>query len=539
MSIWECIELLNEFVDESDPDLDEPQIEHLLQTAEAIRKDYPEEDWLHLTGLIHDLGKVLLHPSFGQLPQWAVVGDTFPVGCAFDECNVHHKVAKGNKTSLPLAGLFIIRYHSFYPLHKHGAYQYLMNEEDKENLKWLHVFNKYDLYSKSKVRIDVEKVKPYYLSLIEKLNLGGLSLRQDDTATSFTQPPRPTTASEDEHLVSKIHAILDAVADRAEMHAIIGAQRNDWNHLFTNSINAISLTASLMAGISSIPVGEAAPHMLAFKLSSVILFTAATGMMLITSKIQPSQLAEEQRNATRLWEQLGRSIETTLALRAPTQRDVDEAMEKVLALDKAYPLPLLPGMLEKFPEIVEPTRWWPKIQPKQSPQAGGNGWSHELEGEMRGILRVLKAKDEQQYTTLGKLLLNMNKTLAISGPLLAGLAAISSGLIGSPALGPMPAFLGVIGGVLATAVHTLEHGGQVGMVFELFRNCAGYYRRLQEEIASNLGETDVQKRENGELFEMKVALQLGRSLSDLKGLASYASPLCEDEDIKEFAGKLF
>ncbi|RZR87810.1 hypothetical protein BHM03_00015269 [Ensete ventricosum] len=53
MSIWECIELLNEFVDESDPDLDEPQIEHLLQTAEAIRKDYPNEDWLHLTGLIH------------------------------------------------------------------------------------------------------------------------------------------------------------------------------------------------------------------------------------------------------------------------------------------------------------------------------------------------------------------------------------------------------------------------------------------------------------------------------------------------------
>lgn len=53
MGIWECCELLNEFVDESDPDLDEPQIEHLLQTAEAIRKDYPNEDWLHLTGLIH------------------------------------------------------------------------------------------------------------------------------------------------------------------------------------------------------------------------------------------------------------------------------------------------------------------------------------------------------------------------------------------------------------------------------------------------------------------------------------------------------
>ncbi|WVZ22020.1 hypothetical protein V8G54_000564, partial [Vigna mungo] len=155
MSIWECCELLNEVVDDSDPDLDEPQIQHLLQSAEAIRKDYPHEDWLHLTALIHDLGKILVLPSFGELPQWAVVGDTFPVGCAFDESNIHHKyfkdnpdskcpayntkngiysdgcgldnvamswghddymymVAKENGTTLPSAGLFIIRYHSFY-----------------------------------------------------------------------------------------------------------------------------------------------------------------------------------------------------------------------------------------------------------------------------------------------------------------------------------------------------------------------------------------------------------------------------------------
>ncbi|KAH0659122.1 hypothetical protein KY289_027870 [Solanum tuberosum] len=209
MSIWECCELLNDVVDDSDPDLDEPQIQHLLQSAEAIRKDYPNEDWLHLTALIHDLGKVLLLPSFGELPQWAVVGDTFPVGCAFHDSIVHSKyfkenpdynnpaynskfgvysegcgldkvlmswghddymylVAKENGTTLPSAGLFIIRYHSFYALHKSGAYKELMNEEDKENLKWLHIFNKYDLYSKSKVQVNVEEVKPYYMSLIEK-----------------------------------------------------------------------------------------------------------------------------------------------------------------------------------------------------------------------------------------------------------------------------------------------------------------------------------------------------------------------------------
>lgn len=58
MSIWECCELLNEVVDESDPDLDEPQIQHLLQSAEAISKDYLSEAWLHLTALIH--GNLLL-----------------------------------------------------------------------------------------------------------------------------------------------------------------------------------------------------------------------------------------------------------------------------------------------------------------------------------------------------------------------------------------------------------------------------------------------------------------------------------------------
>lgn len=31
------------------------------------------------------------------------------------------------------------------------------------------LYSKYDLYSKSKVLVDVEKVKPYYQSLIEKV----------------------------------------------------------------------------------------------------------------------------------------------------------------------------------------------------------------------------------------------------------------------------------------------------------------------------------------------------------------------------------
>ncbi|KAE8699449.1 RNA polymerase transcriptional regulation mediator-related isoform 1 [Hibiscus syriacus] len=73
------------------------------------------------------------------------------------------QVAKENNTTLPPAALFIIRYHSFYALHKSGAYKRVMNEEDAENLKWLHIFNKYDLYSQSKVQVDVEKLQAYYM----------------------------------------------------------------------------------------------------------------------------------------------------------------------------------------------------------------------------------------------------------------------------------------------------------------------------------------------------------------------------------------
>ncbi|KAL9330101.1 hypothetical protein ACSQ67_005104 [Phaseolus vulgaris] len=38
MGIWECCESLNEVVDDSDLDLDEAQIQHLLQSAEAIER---------------------------------------------------------------------------------------------------------------------------------------------------------------------------------------------------------------------------------------------------------------------------------------------------------------------------------------------------------------------------------------------------------------------------------------------------------------------------------------------------------------------
>jgi len=211
MTIWEAMDLMKDVVDESDPDTELPQIVHALQTAEAIREQYPDEehDWFPLTGLIHDLGKVLAHPKFGSNPQWAVVGDTFPVGCKFSDkivfpqhfkqnpdydhptystllgiysegCgleNVHmswghdeymYRVCVGNGCTLPEPALNIIRYHSFYAWHKGGAYEYLLSDKDRKMLPWINAFSKFDLYTKHGSPPDVEKLLPYYKSLLTK-----------------------------------------------------------------------------------------------------------------------------------------------------------------------------------------------------------------------------------------------------------------------------------------------------------------------------------------------------------------------------------
>ncbi|KAG9458246.1 hypothetical protein H6P81_002754 [Aristolochia fimbriata] len=92
----------------------------------------------------------------------------------------------------------------------------------------------------------------------------------------------------------------------------------------------------------------------AFQVSSPALYSATTGLLLVMNKIQPSQLAEEQRNAARLFHQLYSQIQTTLNMGNPSPSEAERIMEKILALDKAYLLPLMPEMLEKFPKKVEP-----------------------------------------------------------------------------------------------------------------------------------------------------------------------------------------
>lgn len=214
MMLWEALSHLDDLIDVSDPDLDLPNVQHLIQSAEAIRKD-KRADWMQLVGLIHDLGKIMFlwgtdMDGTSQKEQWGMVGDVFVVGCALPDSCVYpefnhlnpdmsdkrysstlgkyekgcgldnlelawghdeylYRVLKHHpENKIPEEGMAMIRYHSFYPWHTGHSYAALLKEEDKKYLSWIRDFNKYDLYTKSDRTYELEKLKDYYLPIAEK-----------------------------------------------------------------------------------------------------------------------------------------------------------------------------------------------------------------------------------------------------------------------------------------------------------------------------------------------------------------------------------
>jgi len=213
INIWEAFALLDNFVDVSDPDITLPNIHHLFQTAESIRNE-GLPDWLQLTGLIHDLGKIIYMKGCDEdgtsiKEQWGIVGDTFIVGChipktcvypefnvlnldnifdrqntntgiynkncGLDKCHCSfghdeylYRLLKFNECTLPEEALYIIRYHSLYPWHTHNDYKELTNKKDEHMLKWVQLFNKHDLYTKNEKLVDIDGLKEYYNKIINK-----------------------------------------------------------------------------------------------------------------------------------------------------------------------------------------------------------------------------------------------------------------------------------------------------------------------------------------------------------------------------------
>ncbi|GAB4821790.1 hypothetical protein N2152v2_008836 [Parachlorella kessleri] len=219
MDVWEALgalDSLREYEtallgdDDCDPSLGLK--EHALQTAEACRLAYPEEDWLHLVGLIHDLGKLLAHRQWGSEPQWAVCGETFPVGCRFHPSIIHsqffsanpdrrrrvyssatgmyqpgcglnsvymswsaaeylYMVLLKNKVQLPPEALFVIRYHRCAVLLRPGSpYTELLSAADRRCLPWLRRFREVARYVRQELpgRLEGEELRQYYDGLVEK-----------------------------------------------------------------------------------------------------------------------------------------------------------------------------------------------------------------------------------------------------------------------------------------------------------------------------------------------------------------------------------
>ena len=202
MTMEKALNLLDTFIDPSDPDVDVPNSVHAYQTAERIRNRFPHNKQLQLTGLIHDLGKVLF--NYNE-PNYFIVGDTYVLGAEIPKSVAHYdtienpgkyaeygiykpncglenltlswghdeylyQVLLGNKDKHHLDKKYmdIIRYHSFYPWHKENEYSHLMKRGDRhrEILADVRMFNEFDLYSK----VDSKKIsaaaKNYYKKLI-------------------------------------------------------------------------------------------------------------------------------------------------------------------------------------------------------------------------------------------------------------------------------------------------------------------------------------------------------------------------------------
>ena len=204
-SLSELLRICDGIFDPSDPDLAAgeggeggiSQTEHAYQVAEgALRAGLPLE-YVAL-GMVHDLGKAAA--ALLGIDMTFLVGDTYPLGCPFetehitygesllnnedgknplynsghgvyrrgcgfssmlftghDELIYHALRASDHR--LPEWALYVLRFHSFYPWHTHGAYSAYADEVDHAYLPHLLEFNRCDLYTKCATPVSEERMR--------------------------------------------------------------------------------------------------------------------------------------------------------------------------------------------------------------------------------------------------------------------------------------------------------------------------------------------------------------------------------------------
>lgn len=140
------------------------QLVHTLQVVEAMEKDGVEDDVMIISALIHDLGKLLLLTN--EDPENIVCMNTVVTnhekGIGLDNCifqwNHDEFVYDRFKDHVPDKIAWIIRYHSIMIKPTLS----LMDDRDREYTeKYLKIFRKYDMGSKSIYKLPSKKLEDY------------------------------------------------------------------------------------------------------------------------------------------------------------------------------------------------------------------------------------------------------------------------------------------------------------------------------------------------------------------------------------------
>lgn len=340
------------------------------------------------------------------------------------------------------------------------------------------------------------------------------SLTSESTGFRNPSSPRNTKGwidergNQNERLVAQMHNIAVAARDRAELHTIIGTQRDNWNKLCHTTVVSTTVAASVLAALSG------ATPAVPLSLTAFLLNVGTFGLMVLAGKLQPSQLAEEQRSAARQCRSVAGEIEATLQIDPSLREDAELYIEDKLArlhdVDVAYPLPLTPDGLPKFPAVVQGSVLSPPVDlaEPEVPATDANGWSAAISEDLKQTAQKLREADIQIYLGWARKKERESLRLAIGAPVLVAMAALLN-LVQCGYRVPMTSSAAAVCSVAAMFCFSFAQGGQIGMIFEMYRNCAGSYADLENSIQRAI-RTPVWQREDGELFHEKIALQLGR-----------------------------
>ncbi|KAG6865496.1 hypothetical protein C0991_002095 [Blastosporella zonata] len=170
MGIWEAMEMLNTLIDESDPDVGiftvkVPSAFLDIGSLLVVGCKFSDKIIYPETFVVNpDYDDAIYSTKYGIYQPHCGL-DNVMLSWGHDEYLYH--VLKDQST-LPDEALAMIRYHSFYPWHREGAYSHLTNDEDERLLAAVRAFNPYDLYSKSDVPCEAKELRPYYEKLIAK-----------------------------------------------------------------------------------------------------------------------------------------------------------------------------------------------------------------------------------------------------------------------------------------------------------------------------------------------------------------------------------